>query len=40
MVTDGFTFFKAILADKTSEVIECHIRTVEEDLEAMNLDST
>ena len=39
-VTDGFTLLKAMLAEKSSEVVQCHIHTVEEDLEAADLDST
>lgn len=40
-VTDGFTLLKAMLADKSSEVVQCHIHTVDEkDLEAVDPDST
>jgi hypothetical protein len=39
-VTDGFTLLKAMLAEKSSEVVQCHIHTVEEDLEVVDLDST
>jgi len=40
-VTDGFTLSKAMLADKLSGVIECHIHTVGEIYsEAADLDST
>ena len=32
---DGFTFFRTILASKTTEVIKCHM-----DLEVADLDTT
>ena len=40
-VTDVFTLLKAMLAEKSSEVVQCHIHTVgEKDLEVVDLDST